>query len=95
MKEAGAIRTKDLKAPGKGTPWPDSRVSNWAAAAASRRETVSIPRPDGDHIHEDLPLPEVTFQPVVDPAGMGSAIVTAVADEDLRHHVPYFGALGR
>ncbi len=47
--------------------------------------------PDGIDIHEDLPLPEVTFQPVINPAGMGSAIVTAVADEDLRHNPPSFG----
>ena len=44
-------------------------------------------RLDAIHIHEDLALPEVVKKAVINPASVGSTIVTAIADEDLRHKV--------
>ncbi len=51
--------------------------------------------PDGVHIHEDLALTEAAFQTVVNPASTGSTIVTAVADEDLRHNPHPFLSRGQ
>ncbi len=62
----------------------------WAPGLFNYLDKVHA-RPDGVHIHEDLRLTEVDFQPVVNPAGTGSTIVTAVADEDLWHNPPSFG----
>ncbi len=47
--------------------------------------------PDGIDIHEDLALAKVVYKVVVNPASIGSTIVTPVADEDLRHNPPSFG----